>query len=367
MRRRRVVTTATATALAALAAAGCTRPPQPPPPLPAALTDQQLVDRARTGVVAVLARGPEGATTGTGFVVDAGRGLVLTAAHVTQDAGNIKVRLADRTTRPARKIGEQKCGDISLLQIVGDVRGLTMLPLAPGGRPAPETRGTLLHYGANIEGFGRQSMSTSRLTLSNPLVEHPELPSSLPPVAPLLQWQGVVPRGASGGAILDRNGLVLGMAVLGEREQSQAYALRVEELRAALPALRRGLRQDLLGLSGLSVRDVDLAQVFAHDPDYSQLGGGALGAAVAALLRRDGVTGFYVTSTSGAAEDAGVGFGDLITHVNGTRVRSMRGLCGVLDSTSPGERVTVRGVQINSGTTIREVGRPFRVTLKTRR
>ena len=356
-----------AAAVAALVAAGCARTPQPPPRLPAALSDQQLVERARTAVVAVLTRGPGGATTGTGFVVDAQRGLVLTAAHVTQDAGNIKVRLADRTTRPARKIGEQKCGDISLLQIVGDVRGLTMLPLATGGRPAPETRGTLLHYGTNIEGFGRQSMSTSRLTLSNPLVEHPELPSGLPPVAPLLQWQGVVPRGASGGAILDRHGLVLGMAVLGEREESQAYALRVEELRAALPALRRGVRQDLLGLSGLSVRDVDLGAVFAQDPDYSRLGGRALGGAVAAILRRNGVTGFYVTSAGGAAEDAGVGYGDLVTHVNGTRVRSMRGLCGVLDSTTPGERVTVRGMRINSGTTIRDLFRPFRETLTTRR
>jgi S1-C subfamily serine protease len=356
-----------AAAVAALAVGGCSSAPQAPPRLPAALTDQQLVDRARTGVVAVLARGPGGATTGTGFVVDAQRGLVLTAAHVTQDAGNIKVRLADRTTRPARKIGEQKCGDISLLQVVGDVRGLTMLPLGPGGRPAPETRGTLLHYGANIEGFGRQSMSTSRLTLSNPLVEHPELPSSMPPVAPLLQWQGVVPRGASGGAILDRHGRVVGMAVLGEREESQAYSLRVEELRAALPALRRGARQDLLGLSGLSIRDMDLGEVFAQDPDYSRLGGRGLGAAVAAVLRKNGVTGFYVTSAGGAAENAGVGYGDLVTHVNGTRVRSMRGLCGVLDSTTPGERITVRGMRINSGTTIRDLFRPFRVTLRTRR
>jgi S1-C subfamily serine protease len=250
---------------------------------------------------------------------------VLTAAHVTADAGNIKVRLADRTTRPARKIGEQKCGDISLLQVLGDVRGLTMLPLAAGGRPAPETRGTLLHYGANIEGFGRQSMSTSRSRCPTRSSSTRSCPAACPRSPRSCNGKASCPRGASGGAILDRNGLVLGMAVLGERDESQAYALRVEELRAALPALRRGVRQDLLGLSGLSVRDVDLPSVFAHDPDYSQLGGRALGAAVAALLRRDGVTGFYVTSTSGAAEDAGVGFGDLITHVNGTRCAACAG------------------------------------------
>jgi S1-C subfamily serine protease len=322
------------------------------PKLPARLTEQQLIERATPGVLAVKARGPAGISTGTAFVVDASRGLLVTAAHVTQGAANIKVRLPDRSVRPARKVGERVCGDVALLQIVGDVPKLTTLPLSEGGRLSPNSRTILLHYGRNIQRFGLQGLSTSPLTVANPVVDNPDLPSDVAPLDKLMQVQGVVTPAASGAPLLDADGRVVGMVVLGETDASQAYAMRVEDIRGALPGLRSHTRQDLLGLSGVSVRDVDFRRVMGRES----------GGLVNRSLRYLGISGFYATEVDGDAKRAGLDSGVLIQKLNGATVRSMRGVCGVLDSTSPGDRVTVEGMRFFGDTA--DPLRPFAVTIR---
>jgi S1-C subfamily serine protease len=305
------------------------------PTLPARLTEGQLIERATPGVLAVRARGPAGLTTGTAFVVDASQGLLVTAAHVTQGAANIKVRLPDRSVRPARRVGEQVCGDVALLQIVGDIPKLTTLPLSEGGRLSPNSHTILLHYGRNIQRFGMQGLSTSPLTIAIPIVDHPDLGSDMAPLDDLIQLQGVVRPSASGAPVLDRDGRVVGMVVLGETDASQAYAMRVEDIRGALPSLRSHTHQDLMGLAGASVRDVDFRLIM----------GRSFGAVVNSYLRYSHTSGFYATDVGGDAKRAGLDSGVLIQKLNGTSVRSMRGVCGVLDSTSPGDRVTVEGMR----------------------
>lgn len=64
---------------------------------------------------------PEGAlaprlSAGSGFIVDAGRGLVLTNNHVVRDARAIEVTVGDRRL-PARLVGTHPAMDIAVLQI----------------------------------------------------------------------------------------------------------------------------------------------------------------------------------------------------------------------------------------------------------
>jgi serine protease Do len=353
---------AVALVIVAGAVGGCTEREPTAPALPPRLTQQELIGRAERGVVAVKSRGRADVTTGTAFVIDASRGLLVTAAHVTRGGSNIKVRLPDRTTHPARLVGEQVCGDIALLQVVGDTSSLRTLPLGDGAALVRNSETTLLHFGSNIQAFGRQGMSTSPLTVANPVVDHPELGTDMPPVDDLIQLQGVVPPGASGGPVLDRDGGVVGMAVMGETEEPQAYALPASAIRGVLPALRRRSRQDLLGLTGMSVRDVDLARFYAYDLGPSA--GREVASIVDRGLREAGLGGFFVSDAGGAAERAGIGFGDLITSVNGTEVRSMRGVCGVLDSASPGDLLTLRGRHLAATD---DLFTPFRRTVRAPR
>jgi S1-C subfamily serine protease len=115
------------------------------------------------------------------------------------------------------------------------------------------------------------------------------------------------------------------------------------------------------------VGEVDLVSLYADDPDYGRYGS-YLGRIVKRIIRSDGLTGMFVQS---AADNSPVFkkvfAGDMVTKVNGVRIRSLRGLCGVIQSTAPGERITISGVRITSGTTLGEVLDPWTVRVKTRR
>ena len=54
---------------------------------------------------------------GSGVIVDAKKGYVITNAHVVHEADEIKVNLKDGREYAAKKIGEDKQSDIALLQI----------------------------------------------------------------------------------------------------------------------------------------------------------------------------------------------------------------------------------------------------------
>lgn len=60
------------------------------------------------------------AKMGSGVIVDAKKGWIITNAHVVSDAKKIVVRLNDKTTQVARLVGSDKESDIAVLQIKTD-------------------------------------------------------------------------------------------------------------------------------------------------------------------------------------------------------------------------------------------------------
>lgn len=70
-------------------------------------------------------------SAGSGFIIDAQRGLVVTNNHVVENARAIEVALEDRTL-PARLLGIDPSNDIAVLQI--SARGLAQLPLGDSDR-----------------------------------------------------------------------------------------------------------------------------------------------------------------------------------------------------------------------------------------
>lgn len=65
-------------------------------------------------------------SAGSGFIIDAQRGLVLTNHHVVENARAIEVALKERTLE-ARLLGVDEANDLAVLQIAA--QGLTQLPL----------------------------------------------------------------------------------------------------------------------------------------------------------------------------------------------------------------------------------------------
>lgn len=70
-------------------------------------------------------------SAGSGVIVDADKGYILTNHHVVADAGEIAVTLKDRRRFTADLVGSDKATDIALLKIVADK--LTALPFGDSG------------------------------------------------------------------------------------------------------------------------------------------------------------------------------------------------------------------------------------------
>jgi serine protease Do/serine protease DegQ len=64
---------------------------------------------------------------GSGVIVDAGAGLVVTSNHVVEHADEITVTLADRRRLRAKRVGADPDTDVAVIKIAAD--GLTALPL----------------------------------------------------------------------------------------------------------------------------------------------------------------------------------------------------------------------------------------------
>lgn len=75
----------------------------------------------------MLITGDDGAGLGTGWVLDAERGLIVTNAHVAEATTRLGV-VADSSNRSSELIALDYCDDVALLQ-VEDTGGLEPLPL----------------------------------------------------------------------------------------------------------------------------------------------------------------------------------------------------------------------------------------------
>ncbi len=350
------------TGAAALVVAGCGQEKRPTPKIPAPPTQQQVIDSAANGVVAIKARTENNVYIGTGWAVAPGQ--IITAAHVPYGAQNIKIRFKDGTVAPARIVGESVCNDRALLELTQDVPNMTILPMADGSQLNSNARVDLLHYGlSSSSDFGREQMQTNALTVANPRVQNPSLGAALPRLTDLIQFNGESPGGASGAPMLNADGRVVGVLTIGDSRQT--WALPIGQISQGLADLRAGDRSDSIGVEVRPFNDVDLPSVFANDPSYQS---SRLGRLVAAYIRAAHLEGLYV---DGVADDGPanrkVFYGDMITHVNDVRVRSVRGMCGAIQSAAPGQKITIRGLTLNGGSTAKDVLSEWKETVRLRK
>src|SRR5437588_11634677 len=75
---------------------------------------------------------PRTPATGSGVIVDAGPGDVLTNSHVVENASSIEVTTKDNRRLKAKLIGRDPETDIAVLQIPSD--GLTAVPMGDSDR-----------------------------------------------------------------------------------------------------------------------------------------------------------------------------------------------------------------------------------------
>jgi S1-C subfamily serine protease len=211
-------------------------------PARAAAVTEDIVARARPGTVYIRARGVGQEAVGSGVIVDAAEGLVLTNFHVIALGPDLQAgtpqRLDDAEVRAAAP-----CEDLALLH----VEGLEARRAIPLGRQADIQQGdqvVALGYPASASG-GRSLTSTAGVVSS---VQTPlRVPAAdQPQFTNLVQTDAALGPGNSGGPLVGAGGRLVGINTIlftGSLEQpgsDQGYAIGVDRVRDVLSDFREG-------------------------------------------------------------------------------------------------------------------------------
>jgi Do/DeqQ family serine protease len=245
-------------------------------------------------------------SAGSGVIVDARRGYVLTNSHVVANAAEVQVTLKDGRTYPARLVGSDPETDIALLQL--DAPDLTAVPLGDSGRLQV---GDLVIAIGNPFGLGQTVTSgiVSALGRSGLGIEGYE---------DFIQTDASVNPGNSGGALVNSRGELVGIntAILGPTGGNIGigFAVPVNMARAVMTQLieHGEVRR---GRLGITIQDLTPALA---DTMKLDLRGGAVISEIEA---------------GSPAARAGLAPGDVIVEVNGQAVLDaddLRNLIGLM-------------------------------------
>jgi Do/DeqQ family serine protease len=233
--------------------------------------------------------------TGSGVIVDAAQGYVLTNAHVVENANSIEVTTKDNRQIKAKLIGRDADTDIAVLQIpTGD---LTAVPIGDSDRL--QVGDFVLAIG-NPFGLGQTVTSgiVSALGRSNLGIEGYE---------DFIQTDASINPGNSGGPLVDLQGRVVGIntAILapGGGNIGIGFAVPINMARQVMDQLIRygEIRRGRIGVA-MQELTPDLAQ--ALGTKHTQ------GAVIARV------------EAGSPAERAGLRTNDLIVAINGVPMRS---------------------------------------------
>jgi S1-C subfamily serine protease len=249
---------------------------------------------------------PGAAPEGTAVAIAPG-GYLATAFHVVDRALSITERLPDGRQVPAELIGSDPASDLALLQVAVDLP-----PLAYAPEPA---------LGSPVCAIGNQFGLDLSVTCGVVSALH-RAGTGFNPIEDFVQTDAVVNPGASGGALVDSEGRLVGLL-------SAIFTMESDANVGVNFAVSAGL----------------LSRVMADLKDYSQVRRGKAGLGLEELQpeERAELVGLRVHGVlpGGAADLAGVRAGDLLTAVDGRRVTKLPEAIAAIQLKRPGETISL--------------------------
>jgi len=267
-------------------------------------------------------------SAGSGVIVDADEGYVLTNHHVIEDADEITITLVDDRTLTAEVVGSDAGSDIAVLRV--EPNNLAEMPL--GDSDVVRVGDFVLAIG---NPFGLEHTVTSGIisglgrTGINPQGYED-----------FIQTDASINPGNSGGALVNLKGELVGInSAIFSRSGGNigiGFAIPVNMARSIMNQIVEygGVRRGLLG--------VNIAPLTPE---------------IAADYELDGTAGALVTAVSpgSAAERAGLEIGDVIVSVNGMTVTDPAGLRNTIGLMRPGDEVEVGYVRNGRNRTVATV------------
>lgn len=258
---------------------------------------------------------PYATGAGSGVIIDAENGLVVTNHHVVDSAATISVQLHDGRTVEAELLGSDANTDVALLRI--EASDLTDIPFADVQTVAV---GDYVVAIGNPFGIGQTVTSGIVSALGRTGLNRNNYED-------FIQTDAAINMGNSGGALVDLEGHLIGIntAIISGNGGSNGigFAVPVDMVASVVGHLERD-GEVRRGLLGVTITDIT--------PQ------------VAEALEVDLDAGALVTSvmSGSAAEAAGIEVSDVIVALNGDAITSSRDLRNTVGLLRRGEEVSLR-------------------------
>ncbi len=253
------------------------------------------------------------ASVGSGVIVDAARGVVLTNHHVVESASKILVRLSDDREVEATLVGADPDTDVAVLKIKAS--GLTAVPFGDSSK---------LQVGDFVVAIGNPF--GLRQTVTSGIVSGLGRSGLGKQYEDFIQTDASINPGNSGGALINLNGELVGIntAILSRTGGNIGigFAIPVNLSRAVMSQILEhgNVQRGRLGIIGQDLT-ADLSKAFG-------------------LERARGVVVAQVVPKS-PADRAGMASGDVITRVNESEIRDFAQLRNAIGLLKIGDEVKI--------------------------
>jgi S1-C subfamily serine protease len=297
---------------------------------------------------------------GTGFVIDAAAGLILTNNHVIDGATSVTVTLvASGRSYPARILGYDRADDLALLQVRG-VPGLRAVRIGSSARAQVGT--PVLAIGNEGGQGGSPTVAPGVISgLGRTIIASDQSSDLTETLYGMLQTSADIRPGDSGGPLAGADGQVIGInTAAGGNTVYSGYAIPIDRampiarqiaagrqgtrIQIGLPAFLGVLLPDSSSADPRQQARAELHQTGAVSGSGSGCTSGDTTATPSSIASAG--TGALVDGVlcGTPADQAGLFAGDVITSVGGQAVTSPHSLTALVSRYHPGSRVALAWV-----------------------
>lgn len=261
---------------------------------------------------------PKRTGAGSGVVLTED-GYIVTNNHVVGEADEITVKLNDNREFSARIIGTDKDTDLALIKV--ETQGLPPIKVANSDD---------LKLGEWVLAIGNPFSLTSTVTAGIVSAKARSLFARPGSIESFIQTDAAINPGNSGGALVNARGELVGInAMLYSQTgvySGYGFAIPTSIMNRVVEDLRKygTVQRALLGISGQDVSTyIDVQKEKGKDVDLGT------------------VNGIYVAEVSadGAAANAGLKAGDVVTAIDGKKIEKFGELQEMLANHRPGDKV----------------------------
>ena len=266
---------------------------------------------------------------------------MLTNQHVVEDATELSVAFCDEAVASAQVVGEDADNDLAVIKVaLSDVSEETQNAIAyiPLGSSSDLKIGQSVVAIGNALGYGQSVSSGIVSALDRSMDGGTGIYAD-----GLIQTDAAINPGNSGGALLDMDGNLVGInsaKYSSTSVEGMGYAIPIDSAYPVLEAMIEGTYGT--GDTSADTQTEDQTTVEATSDAY-------LGISCATITEEYAEyygmpQGVYVDSPDegGAAANAGIVSGDIITEADGKTITSINDLTEVLNAHNPGDQIQLR-------------------------